>query len=304
MQELDTIQLNFNPESLLLLNVILGFVMFGVALDLTVHDFRRLVRAPLAPIIGLVAQFVILPALSFGLIQILDLRPSLALGVLLVAACPGGNISNFIAHLAKGSTALSVSMTALSTAFAIFMTPFNITFWASLNPGTRQLLTDLQVDPLELFGTVIMLLGVPLVLGMWIHHKYPATAHKLRKPFRIFSLVFFGGFVVAALAANWAHFLKYVGAVFGLVLIHNALALALGYTAAFAARLEEQDRRAVSIEVGIQNSGLGLTLIFTFFNGLGGMALVAAWWGIWHIIAGMTVATFWSRFPPKGQSVN
>ena len=304
MQELDTIQLNFNPESLLLLNVILGFVMFGVALDLTVHDFRRLVRAPLAPIIGLVAQFVILPALSFGLIQILDLRPSLALGVLLVAACPSGNISNFIAHLAKGSTALSVSMTALSTAFAIFMTPFNITFWASLNPGTRQLLTDLQVDPLELFGTVIMLLGVPLVLGMWIHHKYPATAHKLRKPFRIFSLVFFGGFVVAALAANWAHFLKYVGAVFGLVRIHNAVALALGYTAAFAARLEEQDRRAVSIEVGIQNSGLGLTLIFTFFNGLGGMALVAAWWGIWHIIAGMTVATFWSRFPPKGQSVN
>lgn len=303
MQELDAIRLNFNPESLLLLNVILGFVMFGVALDLTVHDFRRLTRAPLAPIIGLVAQFAVLPAVSFALVQILDLSASMALGVILVAACPGGNISNFIAHLAKGSTALSVSMTALSTAAAVIMTPLNITFWASLDPDTRQLLTDLSVDPLQLFGTVLLLLGLPLLLGMWIHHKFPATAHKLRKPFRVFSLIFFGGFVVAALAANWTYFLKYIGAVFGLVLVHNALALILGYTAAFAARLEEQDRRAVSIEVGIQNSGLGLTLIFTFFGGLGGMALVAAWWGIWHIIAGMTLATFWSKYPPKGQSV-
>lgn len=304
MQDLDTIRLNFNPESLLLLNVILGLVMFGVALDLTVHDFKRILRAPLAPVIGLVSQFVLLPALSFGLIYVLDLRPSLALGVLLVAACPGGNISNFIAHLAKGSTALSVSMTAMSTALAIFMTPFNITFWASLNPGTRAMLTQINVDPLDLFGTVLMLLGVPLVAGMWIHHKYPAVAHKLRKPFRIFSLIFFGLFVIGALAANWANFMKYIGAIFGLVLVHNAIAIALGYTSSFLARLEEQDRRAVAIEVGIQNSGLGLALIFTFFNGNGGMALVAAWWGIWHIVAGMTMAAFWSRFPPKGQSVN
>ncbi len=304
MQELDAIQLNFSKDSLFLLNVILGLVMFGVALDLTVHDFRRLLRAPLAPVIGLISQFVILPALSFGLTQVLDLRPSLALGVILVAACPGGNISNFIAHLAKGSTALSVSMTALSTAIAIFMTPLNISFWASLDPGTSKLLTELSVDPLELFGTVVMLLGIPLILGMWIHHKYPAAAHKLRKPFRIFSLIFFGGFVLVALGANWDHFMKYIGAVFGLVLVHNALAISMGYTASFLARLEEQDRRAVSIEVGIQNSGLGLTLIFTFFNGNGGMALVAAWWGIWHIVAGMSLALFWSRFPPKGQSVN
>ena len=115
---------------------------------------------------------------------------------------------------------------------------------------------------------------------------------------KIFSLVFFLLFVLAALAANWNYFLVYVGMVVAVVFVHNASALATGYAMAFAARLPERDRRAVAIECGIQNSGLGLILIFNFFDGLGGMAVVAAWWGIWHIVAGLTVATFWSKRPP------
>ena len=110
-------------------------------------------------------------------------------------------------------------------------------------------------------------------------------------------------FVLAALQANWEYFIRYVGMVVGVVFVHNASALATGYGLGFVSGLPEPDRRAVSIECGIQNSGLGLILIFNFFDGLGGMAVVAAWWGIWHIVAGLSLATFWSRRPPVPQSV-
>jgi BASS family bile acid:Na+ symporter len=115
---------------------------------------------------------------------------------------------------------------------------------------------------------------------------------------RRFSLGFFALFVALALAANWQYFLDYVGVVVLVVAAHNALALGLGYTAARAARLDEPERRAVAIEIGIQNSGLGLLLIFNFFDGLGGMAIVAAWWGIWHIVTGLGLALFWSQRTP------
>lgn len=299
MLPVDQIQLNFSPGSLVLLNVILGLVMFGVALDLRLTDFRHVLVSPKPVLIGLAAQFVFLPAITWGMTMIFQPAPSIALGMILVAACPGGNISNFMTHYSKGNTALSVSMTAISTAVAIVMTPFNLTFWGSMNPETRQLLTEIALDPIEMLLSVFLLLGVPLLLGLLISHKATGIARKLRKPMRLFSIMFFGLFVVGALAANWSHFLNYVGYVVMYVFLHNALALSTGYFSAMTAGLREKDRRAVAVEVGIQNSGLGLTLIFTFFHGLGGMALIAAWWGIWHIISGMTLGTIWSRRPPE-----
>jgi BASS family bile acid:Na+ symporter len=294
VNDVDTLRLAFEPGTLVTLNVVLGLVMFGVALDLSLDDFRTVARAPRGAAIGLVAQFVILPAATWALTMMLDLRPSIALGMILVAACPGGNISNVITHLARGNTALSIGMTALSTAAAVVMTPFNITFWGGLNPETATILREVKLEPMDLLLTVFTILGIPLVLGMIVAARRPAFAARIRRPMKALSIVFFAAIVVLALQKNWDNFLTYVGVVMALVALHNALALGIGYGAARAVGLGSRDARAVSIEVGIQNSGLGLTLVFTFFAGLGGMALVAAWWGVWHIVAGLTVAALWS----------
>ncbi len=290
----DEISLNFSTGTILLLNVILGLIMFGVALDVRVDDLRDVVRNPKGPVIGLVAQFALLPAFTYLLTQIIDPAPSIALGMILVGSSPGGNISNFITHLARGNTMLSIGMTAASTLLATVMTPLNFAFWGSLDPDTNALLTSISLDPVELVLTIALLLAVPVALGMTLQARRPALANRLKKPMRIFSIGFFVLFVVVAFASNFQNFLDYVGLVAVAVLIHNAVALATGYGAASLFRLPERDRRAISIEVGIQNSALSLALIFSFFDGLGGMALVAAWWGIWHIISGMTLARFWA----------
>ncbi len=298
MGEIDLVRLNFNPQSLIALNVILGFVMFGVALDLRIADFKAVMGSRRPVLIGLIGQFLLLPALTFLLVLAIRPAPSIALGMMLVAACPGGNVSNFLTHYARGNTALSISMTAVSTIVAIVMTPLNLSFWASLHPDTSAILRTVALDPVQMLFTVLVLLGVPMVVGMVTAHYLPRFAARVRRPIRIFSLVVFVGFVVGALAANWRYFLSYVGFVVVAVFLHNALALATGYTAARVAGLPERDRRAVSIEVGIQNSALGLILVFNFFDGLGGMAIVTAWWGVWHLISGLSIASWWSRIEP------
>ncbi|MGB5102381.1 MAG: bile acid:sodium symporter family protein [Steroidobacteraceae bacterium] len=298
MTEIDAVRLNFSPESLVALNVILALVMFGVALDMKLEDFKGIGAAPRAVLIGLAAQFVLLPAIAWALTMVLKPQPSIALGIILVASCPGGNISNFLTNFARGNTALSVTVTAFSTVGAMFFTPFNTAFWGSMNPATREILTRIAIDPVEMLAAVAVLLVVPALLGMTVARYFPAFAARSRKPFRILSLVVFAAFVIGALAANWDYFLTYVHRVVIGVFLLNALGLAGGYAAARLARLREADRRAVSIEVGIQNSGLGLVLVFNFFGGLGGMAITAAWWGIWHILAGTALATWWRRHPP------
>ena len=294
---LDQVRLNFNPQGLFIINAAIGLMMLGVALELKLEDFKRIFVAPKAPLIGLAAQFILLPAFTFLLTLILNPPASIALGMILVAACPGGNLSNIMTYLARGNCAISVSMTAVSTVAAIVMTPLNLALWGSLNPHTAEILREVSLSPLDVFVTVFVILGVPLCIGLLISRSFPALAAKVRKPFKIFSLVFFIGIVAAALAVNWQNFLNYVGLVFIAVLIHNALALNLGYWSGRLCGLSEPDNRAVSIEVGIQNSGLGLVLVFNFFNGLGGMAILVAWWGIWHIIAGLAAAFIFSRRP-------
>ncbi|MEP3667356.1 MAG: bile acid:sodium symporter, partial [Roseibium sp.] len=132
MSDIDAVRLNFSPESLTLLNAILSIVMFSIALDLRLSDFRNLVRAPKALLTGMVSQFLVLPALTFVMLGLTNPQPSIALGLILVAACPGGNISNFITHRAGGNAALSVSMTGIATVTAILLTPFNVAFWGNL----------------------------------------------------------------------------------------------------------------------------------------------------------------------------
>lgn len=292
---IDQVMLNFSPTSLQILNAILAVVMFSIAIDLKPDDFKKLTRAPKPLLTGLFSQFVVLPTLTFCMILLTTPRPSIALGLILVAACPGGNISNFITHRAGGNAALSVSMTGISSVAAVLMTPFNIAFWGSLYEPTREILQATHIDPLSVAFTVGVMLVLPLCLGIALNMKRPDITERLRTPLQWLSMGIFFGFIILALAANWGFFVQFISAVAGLVLLHNALALGGGYVTARIMGLSEFNRRAVTVETGIQNSGLGLVLIFGFFSGLGGMAVVAAFWGIWHALSGITLAKVLSR---------
>jgi BASS family bile acid:Na+ symporter len=297
-ESIDLVKLNFNPQAQLGLNLVLALVMFGIALDLKLQDFRAALRTPKALAIGLVSHHLLFPAFTFALILLIRPLPSIGLGMLLVSSCPAGHISNFFTHRAGGNAALSVSISTLSTLGAIFMTPLNVAFWGSLDPQMNALLRSFSLDPLHMLLDVAMLLGIPLAAGLAVSHRFPVLAKKVHGPMRTVSLLVFIVFVAGALALNWAIFREYGRFVIVVVLVHNALALAGGYGFARAAGLAERDRRAVAFETGIQNSGLGLVLVFNFFGGLGGMAIVTAWWGIWHIVAGLSLSTFWMKRPP------
>ncbi|MGF2615994.1 bile acid:sodium symporter family protein [Rossellomorea vietnamensis] len=296
---IDQIQLNFSPASLNILNIVIGFIMFGVALDLKLSDFKRSFSTPKPILIGLTGQFLLLPAFTFLLVSLVNPLPSIALGLFMVAACPGGNLSNFITYLAKGNTPLSISMSAVSTVIAIFMTPVNVMFWGSLYPGTESLIRSFTISPADMLFTIFLMLGLPLAAGMLIRYKYPVFAVKVNKVMKYFSIAFFILFLLAALVSNFTYFVEFVGMVVLVVFLQNLIAILSGYFTARLFKLPEGDRRAIAIEVGIQNSGLGLVLIFNFFDGLGGMAIVAAWWGVWHLVSGLSIAAFWSRRDPK-----
>jgi len=296
---IDDLVLQFDTRSLAVLNGALALVMYGVALDLTVDDLARLARDPRGPAVGLLCQFVVLPAMAWGLAMLTTSTPSVALGLILVAACPGGNMSNVLTQLAGGRVSVSVGMTAVSTIAATVTTPFHLSLWGGLHPSTAELVQEVALDPRQVMVAVAFVLAVPCTLGMATARWAPRVADRLRTPMRRLSLVFFAVVVLGAIAANRGAFAQALAAVFVPVAILHASAVALGYGAAKLARLPEADRRAVSIEVSIQNTALGLALVFTFFDGLGGMAAVAAWWGLWHLVAGGAVAWWWSRRPVR-----
>lgn len=300
---IDQLQIRFDTETLWLLNAALALVMFGIALEIRPADFRDTWKTPKALLTGVVCQFVLLPALTFLLVLLLEPQPSFALGMLLVAACPGGNVSNFMTHLARGNTALSVSLTAIATLLAVVMTPLNLQLWGGAYAPTAQILQAVHIDLWEMVRLVALLLAVPLCLGMFVRQFRPQLALGMAKYFKGASLLFFLGLIILALWRDRDVFAAYVGAVFGIVLIHNCLALGTGYLSGRAMRLGSANMRTLTIETGIQNSGLGLLLIFTFFEGLGGMALVAAFWGIWHLVSGLILAGVWGLAFPRKEPV-
>jgi len=292
---LDSIKINFDSESLFFLNITLAVIMFGVALNITLSDFKRIINNPKSVLVGVLSQFVLLPAFTFLLVLIIKPSSSIALGMFMVAACPGGNISNFMTSYAKGNSALSVSLTAIATLFAIVMTPLNFQLWSSFYEPTSVLINSISISPLEMIKVISLLLGVPLILGMLVRNYFPEFAFKAAPYFKIGSILFFLLLIVLALSKNIDIFKKYIHYVFFLVVLHNILALTLGYSIANIFGLSKRNKRTLAIETGIQNSGLGLILIFSFFEGLGGMALLAAFWGIWHIVSGLILATYWSK---------
>ena len=295
MQSLDTAQLNFSNESLLLLNMALAIIMFGVALGISLNDFKELAKNPKAVILGVVSQFILLPLQTFLLVCLLKPEPSIALGMILVAACPGGNISNFMTHLAKGNSALSVSLTAIASVSAIVITPFNFQFYATHYAPTAELLKTINLSPSDLVEILIIILGMPLVLGMWLRNKKKDFAIKLSNILKPISIIVFMIFVLIALAKNIEAFKNYIHYVFALGITHNLMALLLGFLLAKFFALSLKDTRCLTIETGIQNSGLGLVLVFSFFSDLGGMAIMVAFWGIWHIVSGLGLAMYWAK---------
>ena len=299
MEVLDQVQLNFSPEGLFILNITLAFIMFGVALEIDVRSFKHILKKPKSLLVGFFSQFLVLPGVTFLLILAIQPTPSVALGMLLVASCPGGNISNFISNLARGNTALSVSLTGIATLGSIFLTPANFAFWGGLYEKASQLIMPIEIDPWHMLRTVVILLGIPMVAGILFARRFPRITARITRPIKIISILIFAGFVVVAFSNNFSYFLQYIHLIFLIVLAHNAIALLSGFSLGTFFRLPRVDRRSISIETGIQNSGLALVLIFNpnLFDGQGGMAFVAAWWGIWHIVAGMGIAAIWSRKP-------
>jgi BASS family bile acid:Na+ symporter len=308
LEILDHVRLNFSPSGLFALNVVIAFVMFGVALDIKWQHFKDVIMKPKSAVTGVISQFFLLPLVTFGFILILNPTPTVALGMILIASCPGGNISNFMSSIAKGNVALSVSLTAIATLAATFMTPLNFALWGKMylkhynTSGAGTYLVPIEIDFFQMVQTVVILLGIPVLLGLLFSQYLPRFTEKIKKPIRQISILIFIGFVIILLSANFTNFMRYVHVVFLIVLIHNALALGTGFAMGSIMRLPRVDRRTISIETGIQNSGLALVLMFNpkIFPPeleLGGMTIIAAWWGVWHIISGLAIAGLWAKKP-------
>ena len=310
LESLNGVTINFGESGMTIVNIILAFVMFGVALGIKPHTFKDVFKNPKSVIVGVLLQWIGLPLITFIICLILNpwITPMIALGMILVACCPGGNISNFISSLSKGNVELSVSMTAITTAFAPLVTPLNFFVWGNLYSyfvSVRADIPTLHIPFMPMLQQILLLLGVPIVLGLLFSKRHPNATKKITKPAQILSILLFIGMVIISFSQNFQIFINHLFYVVFIVLLHNAAALATGYFGGKLAKLPVKDCRSLTVEIGIQNSGLGLVLLFNpaifppeiWHNHYGGMLFITAWWGIWHIVSGLTVATLFRRKP-------
>jgi len=296
MMDIDSIRINFSDDLRFAMNLCLGFVMFGVAMNIAVDDFRRITKFPKSLIIGFTSQWLVFPIVTIYLIYLWTpaLPASVALGLVLVSACPGGNMSNLLTTVAKGNAALSVSISAVVSLSSIILTPTIFILAAHFVPATQPLLKAIDPNPGEILRTFLLILVIPLLLGMTCNYYMPGFINKIKKPVRIVSVCIFISFIIFALSGNVENFKKYIHLVALLVIVHNMLGMGSGYLWSKWNRLPEADARAISIETGIQNSGFGLGVIFILFPDLGGMQLVVAVWAVWDMVSGLFVAWYWS----------
>lgn len=307
IRNLDALNVTMNGGSTLL-NIVLAFVMFGVALGIKPATFVDIIKNPKSIITGIVCQLILLPALTLLLIMACGhwISPMIALGMILVASCPGGNISNFITSLSRGNSELSVSLTAFNTAACVITTPLNFAFWGKMylnfagNHGIG-MLPELEIPLGEIFRSIFIIMGIPLVLGMLCGQYLPKVANVLKKPLQYLSIAVFIAMVIIIFTGNLDVFMACIRYIFLIVLIHNLLALGIGFGTSTLLKLPYKDRRTLTIETGIQNSGLGLILLLNpnifpdtgAWANNGGMLVITAWWGVWHIISGLTLAFLW-----------
>ena len=310
LEGLNGISINFGEGGMMIVNIILAFVMFGVALGIKPRTFKDVFANPKSVIVGVLLQWVGLPFITFLITLILNpvITPMIALGMILVASCPGGNISNFISSLSKGNIELSVSMTALTTAAAPIITPFNFFFWGSLYSRIISVHSDiprLVIPFMPMLEQILLLLGVPIVLGLLFARYFPNATKRITRPAQVLSILLFLAMVTVSFSQNWRLFIDNLFYIVIIVFIHNAGALGAGYLGGTLMKVPQTDRRSLTIETGIQNSGLGLIMLFNpaifppeiWHGHYGGMLIITAWWGIWHIISGLSVAYLFRRTP-------
>ncbi|MBL4869465.1 MAG: bile acid:sodium symporter family protein [Robiginitomaculum sp.] len=286
IEQLDKLVFTLGDGSKPVLMLMLALMMFAVALGLKPSHFSFLKTDPKHYVTGVAAQIIGLPLLTLGLVYLVNPAPSIALGMILVSCCPGGNSSNLLSMFARGNTALSVSMTATSSLAAAFITPISILFWLSLYGPTRELLTHIDFDVISFLTQTLLILALPILMGMIVVRYAPKVAARLQKPLGLIGAAGMVAIVVLGFYQYRDLVPKVILLVFPLVIAHNALALALGY---FTGRLTGADiptRRALTFEIGIQNTALGFVILLTQITGLGGAAAITGMWGLWHFIGG------------------
>ncbi len=279
----------------IILSMVLATMVFSVALELRIEDFKRVAQTPKAVICGLIPQFLLLPVATWLVTLWLDLPPNIEAAMILVAACPGGSLSNVVTHMGRGNTALSVSISAVASVIALFATPFNFSWMIATNPETASWLKELSIDSSGIYISLFLLLGVPLSLGLLASHRLPQLTERIRKPLGHFSLIALLLFIVAGLIKERQLLTLGLLPTLLLVVLHNASGLFFGWATSKVMGVSEKDRRAIMIEGGMQNSGLALGIIAVQFNSDLGMVTLASLWGIWHIVSGMSLAYVWRR---------
>ncbi len=279
----------------IILSMVLATMVFSVALELRIEDFKRVAQTPKAVICGLTPQFLLLPVATWLVTLWLDLPPNIEAAMILVAACPGGSLSNVVTHMGRGNTALSVSISAVASIIALFATPFNFSWMIATNPETASWLKELSIDSSGIYISLFLLLGVPLSLGLLASHRLPQLTERIRKPLGLFSLIALLLFIVAGLIKERQLLTLGLLPILLLVVLHNASGLFFGWATSKVMGVSEKDRRAIMIEGGMQNSGLALGIIAVQFNSDLGMVTLASLWGIWHIVSGMSLAYVWRR---------
>ncbi len=283
----------------LILSLVLATMVFSVALELKIDDFRRVALEPKAVVCGLIPQFILLPVGTWLATLVLDLPPNIEVAMILVAACPGGSLSNVITHLGRGNTALSVSISAVAALIAIVLTPFNFSWMVANNPATAGWMRSLQIDPSGIWMSLVALLALPMALGLAMAHRLPALTARIQKPLANFSLFALLAFVVLGLIKERSTLTMALLPMLGLVMAHNASGLFFGWATAKAMAVNVRDRRAVMIEGGMQNSGLALGIIALQFGNDFGMVIIASLWGIWHIVSGLACVLVWRKQDAK-----
>lgn len=275
------------------LSLVLATMVFSVALDLKLADFARVLHTPRAVLAGLLPQFVLMPLGTWAATLALDLPANVEAALLLIACGPGGTLSAVLTHVGRGNAALSLSLSAATGLLSLVLTPLNFSWMMAANPVTADWLRAMQLDATAIWWTLLALLGLPMALGLTLGHRAPALAARWRKPLARFAFVALLAFIAFALVRDRHLLTPQILPEFVAVVLHNAAGLALGALAALAFRLPGPDRRAVTIEGGMQNAGFALGVVGLQFGGNLGMVIVASLWGMWCLVTGLTLAGWW-----------
>lgn len=264
---------------------ILGIIMLGMGMIMTVDDFKGVLQSPKAVLIGVVAQFVVMPGLAFILCKLFNLPPEIAVGVILVGCCPGGTASNVITYMAKGNVALSVACTSVSTLLAPVLTPAIFYLLAS---------QWLKIDAASMFISILQVVLLPIVIGLILRTWLKRQVESYIQVMPLVSVIAIVAIVAAIIGGSKAAILQSGLLILAVVILHNGFGYLLGFAAARFFKLPYAGSKAIAVEVGMQNSGLGVALAAVHFAASPITAVPSAIFSLWHNISGPALATYWA----------